>query len=240
MVFTPCALDFCETSMTAAHILIVEDEVKLARFIELELIAEGYELTVAHDGLNALTIVRESSPDMILLDWMLPGMSGVEICRRLRSTGSKVPIIFLTARDEISDRVAGLDAGANDYVVKPFSIEELLARIRAHLRLKTQEQDSNLLEFEDLKLDRLTREVFRGSRSIDLTAKEFDLLDYLLSHPRQVFTRDQILEQVWGYDFMGDSNIIEVYVRYLRLKLEESKEKRLVHTIRGVGYVIRE
>ena len=240
MVFTPCAVDFCETSMTAAHILIVEDEAKLARFIELELSAEGYELTVAHDGLNALTIVRESNPDMILLDWMLPGMSGVEICRRLRSTGVKVPIIFLTARDEISDRVAGLDAGANDYVVKPFSIEELLARIRAHLRLQTQEQDSNLLEFEDLKLNRLTRQVFRGLRSIDLTVKEFDLLEYLLSHPRQVFTRDQILEQVWGYDFMGDSNIIEVYVRYLRLKLEESKEKRLVHTIRGVGYVIRE
>ncbi|MCX5965747.1 MAG: response regulator transcription factor [Cyanobacteria bacterium] len=226
--------------MTAAHILIVEDEVKLARFVELELSAEGYEITVAHDGLNALTIARESNPDMILLDWMLPGMSGVEICRRLRSTGSKVPIIFLTARDEIADRVAGLDAGANDYVVKPFSIEELLARIRAHLRLKTQDQDSNVLEFEDLKLNRLTRQVFRGTRSIDLTVKEFDLLEYLLSHPRQVFTRDQILEQVWGYDFMGDSNIIEVYVRYLRLKLEEQKEKRLVHTIRGVGYVVRE
>jgi DNA-binding response OmpR family regulator len=226
--------------MTPAHILIVEDEVKLARFIELELGAEGYTITVAHDGLSALTIARESNPDMILLDWMLPGMSGVEICRRLRTTGNKVPIIFLTAKDEISDRVAGLDAGANDYVVKPFSIEELLARIRAQLRLNSSETDQNLLEFEDLKLNRLTRQVFRGVRSIDLTVKEFDLLEYLLSHPRQVFTRDQILEQVWGYDFMGDSNIIEVYVRYLRLKLEENKEKRLVHTIRGVGYVIRE
>ena len=226
--------------MAVSNILIVEDEVKLARFIELELTAEGYAITVAYDGLNALTMIRESNPDMVLLDWMLPGMSGIEICRRLRSTGNKVPIIFLTAKDEISDRVAGLDAGANDYVVKPFSIEELLARIRAHLRLKTQDQDSNLLEFEDLKLDRLTRQVFRGARSIDLTVKEFDLLEYLLSHPGQVFTRDQILEQVWGYDFMGDSNIIEVYVRYLRLKLEEQKEKRLVHTIRGVGYVVRE
>ena len=166
MMFTPCALDFRETSMTAAHILIVEDEVKLARFIELELSAEGYAITVAHDGLNALTIARESNPDMILLDWMLPGMSGLEICRRLRSTGGKVPIIFLTARDEIADRVAGLDAGANDYVVKPFSIEELLARIRAHLRLKTQNQHSNVLEFEDLKLNRLTRQEFRGTRSI--------------------------------------------------------------------------
>lgn len=225
--------------MTAAHILIVEDEIKLARFIELELSSEGYEITVAHDGLNALTLVRESSPDMILLDWMLPGMSGVEICRRLRSTGNKVPIIFLTARDEISDRVAGLDAGANDYVIKPFSIEELLARIRAHLR-QVQIDDANVLKFQDLKLDRLTRQVFRGPRSIELTVKEFDLLEYLLSNPRQVFTRDQILEKVWGYDFMGDSNIIEVYIRYLRLKLEDQNEKRLLHTIRGVGYVVRE
>ncbi len=225
--------------MMAAHILIVEDEVKLARFVELELSSEGYEITVVHDGLNALTLVRESSPDMILLDWMLPGMSGVEICRRLRSTGNKVPIIFLTARDEISDRVAGLDAGANDYVVKPFSIEELLARIRAHLR-QIQTDDSNVLRFQDLKLDRLTRQVFRGTRSIELTVKEFDLLEYLLSNPRQVFTRDQILEKVWGYDFMGDSNIIEVYIRYLRLKLEDQNEKRLLHTIRGVGYVVRE
>jgi DNA-binding response OmpR family regulator len=201
--------------------------------------SEGYEITVAHDGLNALILVRESSPDMILLDWMLPGMSGVEICRRLRSTGNKVPIIFLTARDEISDRVAGLDAGANDYVVKPFSIEELLARIRAHLR-QVQIDDANVLKFQDLKLDRLTRQVFRGPRSIELTVKEFDLLEYLLSNPRQVFTRDQILEKVWGYDFMGDSNIIEVYIRYLRLKLEDQNEKRLLHTIRGVGYVVRE
>jgi DNA-binding response OmpR family regulator len=225
--------------MSTSHILLVEDEVKLARFIELELTSEGYQISVAHDGMTALTLARESMPDIILLDWMLPGMTGVEVCRRLRSTGNKVPVIFLTARDEISDRVVGLDAGADDYVVKPFSIEELLARVRAHLR-RTQEEDADLLQFEDLKLNRRTREVFRGNRSIDLTVKEFDLLEYLLSHPRQVFTRDQILERVWGYDFMGDSNIIEVYVRYLRIKLEEQQEKRLVHTIRGVGYVVRE
>jgi DNA-binding response OmpR family regulator len=225
--------------MSTSHILLVEDEVKLARFIELELTSEGYQISVAHDGMTALTLARESMPDIILLDWMLPGMTGVEVCRRLRSTGNKVPVIFLTARDEISDRVAGLDAGADDYVVKPFSIEELLARVRAHLR-RTQEDAADLLQFEDLQLNRRTREVFRGSRSIDLTVKEFDLLEYLLSYPRQVFTRDQILERVWGYDFMGDSNIIEVYVRYLRLKLEEQQEKRLVHTIRGVGYVVRE
>ncbi|MCP6757517.1 MAG: response regulator transcription factor [Fischerella sp. CENA71] len=222
-----------------AHILLVEDEVKLARFVELELTTEGYQVSVAHDGITGLTLARESSPDLAILDWMLPGLSGVEICRRLRATGSSIPIILLTAKDEVSDRVAGLDAGADDYVVKPFSIEELLARIRAHLR-RTQETDEDILQFEDLKLNRRTREVFRDKRAIDLTVKEFDLLEYLLSHPRQVFTRDQILEKVWGYDFMGDSNIIEVYVRYLRLKLEENNEKRLIHTVRGVGYALRE
>ncbi|MCY7322168.1 MAG: response regulator transcription factor [Phormidesmis sp. CAN_BIN36] len=229
-----------------AHILLVEDEVKLARFVELELNSEGYRVSVAHDGMAGLAIARESEPDLVLLDWMLPGLTGVELCRRLRATGSKVPVILLTARDEVGDRVTGLDAGADDYVVKPFSIEELLARIRAHLR-RTQEPDVDRLQFEDLSLNRRTREVIRGQsaealhpeRAIELTAKEFDLLEYLLTHPRQVFTRDQILEQVWGYDFMGDSNIIEVYVRYLRLKLEENGEKRLVHTVRGVGYTLR-
>lgn len=225
--------------MAPIKILIVEDEVKLARLIELELTQEGYEITVAHDGLSALTFARESHFDLILLDWMLPEMSGVEICRRLRSTGDKVPIIFLTARDTINDRVTGLDAGANDYVVKPFSIEELLARIRAHLR-QTQPDQLSLRQFADLQLNCLTRQVFRGERLIDLTVKEFDLLQYLLSYPNQVFSREQILATVWGYDFTGDSNIIEVYVRYLRLKLEANQEKRLIHTIRGVGYVLRE
>lgn len=223
-----------------AHILLVEDEVKLAKFVELELGFEGYQVSVANDGLTGLTMARESQPDLILLDWMLPGMTGLEICRRLRSTGDKVPIILLTAKDEVSDRVAGLDAGADDYVVKPFSVEELLARVRARIRRTSEESSENVLQFEDLKLNRSTREVYRHSRLIDLTAKEFDLLEYLLSHPRQVITRDRILEEVWGYDFMGDSNIIEVYVRYLRLKLEANQEKRLIQTVRGVGYVLRE
>lgn len=222
-----------------SHVLVVEDEVKLAQFIELELKYEGYQVSVANDGLEGLTKARESNPDLVILDWMLPGISGLEICRRLRLTGNKVPIVLLTAKDAVEDRVAGLDAGADDYVVKPFSVEELLARVRAHLR-RNQEQDSDLLEFADLRLNRSTREVFRGNRAIELTAKEFDLLEYLLSHPRQVLTRDQILERVWGYDFMGDSNIIEVYVRYLRLKLEAQEEKRLIQTVRGVGYVLRE
>jgi DNA-binding response OmpR family regulator len=225
--------------LMSARILLVEDEVKLARFIELELSSEGYQIQVAHDGLTGLTLARESPPDLVILDWTLPGLTGLEICRRLRTTGNKLPIILLTARDEVSDRVAGLDAGADDYVVKPFSIEELLARIRVQLR-RHQEQAADLLQFSDLRLNRRTREVFRGERAIDLTAKEFDLLDYLLRHPRQVFTRDQILEHVWGYDFMGDSNIIEVYIRYLRLKLEDQGESRLIHTVRGVGYALRE
>ena len=184
-------------------------------------------------------LTRESRPDLVILDWMLPALSGIEICRRLRTTGDKVPIILLTAKDEVSDRVVGLDAGADDYVVKPFSIEELLARVRAHLR-RTQQADPDVLQFADLSLNRRTREVYRGKRSIDLTAKEFDLLDYLLTHPRQVITRSRILEQVWGYEFMGDSNIIEVYIRYLRLKLEANNEKRLLQTVRSVGYVLRD
>lgn len=221
------------------HILVVEDETKLAQFVEMELTHEGYQVTVAKDGMSGLTAAREVQPDLILLDWMLPGLSGLEVCRRLRTTGDKVPVILLTAKDEISDRVEGLDAGADDYMVKPFSIEELLARVRAHLR-RTHEEDPDQLEFADLTLNQRTREIFRQERAIELTAKEFDLLVYLMMNPRQVLTRDRILEQVWGYDFMGDSNIIEVYIRYLRLKLEENQEKRLIQTVRGVGYVLRE
>ena len=220
-------------------ILVVEDEQKLAKFLELELQYEGYEVLVAYDGMSGLTTARESEPDLILLDWMLPQISGLEVCRRLRTSGSKVPIILLTAKDEISDRVAGLDAGADDYIVKPFSIEELLARLRAHLR-RTNEEDPDELIFLDLSLNRRTREVKRGDRLIELTATEYDLMEYLISHPRQVLTREQILERVWGYDFGGDSNIIEVYVRYLRLKLESNKEKRIIQTVRGVGYVLKE
>ncbi|MEA5464202.1 response regulator transcription factor [Leptothoe sp. PORK10 BA2] len=226
-------------SDTSAKILVIEDEIQLAKFVQMELSYEGYDVAVANDGLSGLMAARDNVPDLILLDWMMPGLAGVEVCRRLRSTGSQMPIIFLTAKDDVADRVAGLDAGADDYVVKPFSIEELLARVRAHLR-RNDPQEVEALQFETLTLNRKTREVFRGNRGIELTAKEFDLLDYLIAHPRQVLTRDQILEKVWGYDFMGDSNIIEVYIRYLRLKLEAEDEKRLIQTVRGVGYVLRE
>ncbi len=222
------------------HILLVEDEVKLARFIELELSYEGYQVSVAYDGLTALTAARQLNLDLIILDWMLPGVSGLEICRRLRASGDKVPIILLTAKDEVSACVAGLDAGADDYVVKPFSLEELLARVRAHLRRSKETDSADILMFDDLSLNRSPGEVYRGQRLVELTAKDFDLLDYLLTHPRQVITRDRILEEVWGCDFMGDSNVIEVYIRYLRLKLEANNEKRLLQTVRGVGYVLRD
>jgi DNA-binding response OmpR family regulator len=222
-----------------SHILVIEDDVKVARFIEAELKIEGYQVSMIHNGLSGITAVREQQPDLLIVDWMLPGFLGVEICQRLRATGNRVPIIMLTAKDEVADRVSGLNAGADDYVTKPFSLAELLARVRAHLR-RAQPKAPEVLQFSDLSINRLTREVFRGSRQLELTAKEHDLLEYLLEHSRQVITRDQLLERVWGYDFMGDSNIIEVYIRYLRLKLEENQEKRLIYTVRSVGYVIRE
>lgn len=221
------------------RILIVEDDPKLSKFIESELSLEGYRVTVAYNGMDGLTMTRDAQPDLLILDWMLPGISGLDLCLRLRKTGVQLPIIMLTAKDEVPDRVAGLNAGADDYVTKPFSMEELLARVKARLR-RTHTEEPDVLEFEDLTLNRLTREVYRGTKLIELTAKEFDLLEFLIRHPRQVITRDRILEQVWGYDFMGESNIIEVYIRALRIKLEASNLKRLLHTVRGVGYVLRD
>jgi DNA-binding response OmpR family regulator len=223
-----------------SHILLVEDDQKLARFVELELTSEGYSVSVAGDGMAGLIAARELKPDLILLDWEMPGISGLEVCRRLRSTGIQVPVILLTGRSAVEDRVVGLDAGADDYLAKPFSIEELLARIRARLRSVKEEKEIYKLNFEDIFIDRLTHEVHRGKRVIELTPKEFDLLVYLLNHSRQVVSKNAILEKVWGYDFMGDSNIIEVYVRSLRLKLEKEGEKRLLHTIRGVGYILKD
>jgi len=228
-----------EPEPSSAHILVIEDEAKLARFVETELTCEGYRVSVASDGMAGLRAACDQNPDLVLLDWMLPGISGLEICRRLRSTGNRVPVVLMTARDEVADRAAGLDAGADDYVVKPFSIQELLARIRIYLRQPKRSRDGQLV-FMDLILDPVTREVTRGERQVELTAKEYDLLRYLMEHPRQVLTRQQILEHVWGCDFTGDSNIIEVYIRYLRLKIEGPGEKRLIQTVRGVGYVLRD
>lgn len=224
--------------MTTNSILVIEDDLKIAQLIASELTLEGYTVQVASNGADGLNIVRENVPDLIILDWMLPIMSGLDVCLRLRKTNIRVPIIMLTAKDEISDRVIGLNAGADDYVTKPFSIEELLARIKASLR-RVKSEYSEILAFEDLKLNLLTREVDRNGDIIGLTAKEFDLLEYFLRHPRQVLTRDQIISNVWGYDFIGESNIIDVYIRALRLKLEIHQSPRLIHTVRGVGYVLR-
>jgi two-component system response regulator MprA len=183
-------------------------------------------------------LARDNHPDLVVLDWMLPGMDGLEVCHRLR-TGGEVPIVMLTAKDTIQDRVQGLDAGADDYLVKPFNLDELLARVRALLR-RTQVKRIPVLEFADLKLDTGSRQASRGERMISLTAKEYELLDLFMRHPRQVLTREVIFDRVWGYDFGGESNVLEVYIRYLRQKLEDGGEDRLLQTVRGVGYVIRE
>ena len=225
------------------QILMVEDELEIAQAVQTELDYEGYEVTLAHDGLTGLTTARQSEFDLILLDWMLPGMTGVEICRRLRQTANSVPIIFLTAQDDICDRVNGLDAGANDYLVKPFSIEELLARVRGTLRrnkYNKQNKSKNMLIFADIKLNLLTRQVFRGEREVELTTKEFKILQYLLTNPGQVLSRQQILDRAWDHDLVESDRIVEVHIRHLRQKLEAKGEPRLIQTVRGIGYVLRE
>jgi two-component system response regulator MprA len=220
-------------------ILVVEDEEQIASFLRRGLTYEGYEVETAADGSAALAKARDSRPDLVVLDLMLPGMDGLEVCRRLRTAHSSLPILILTARDSVSDRVQGLDAGSDDYMVKPFALAELLARVRALLR-RAGPGEPEILQFGDLKLDTGTRQVYRGETKIDLTSKEFDLLELFLRHPRQVLTRETIYDRVWGYDFGGESNIIEVYIRYLRQKLEADGRSRLLYTVRGVGYVLRE
>lgn len=220
------------------RILVVEDEDKISDLLRRGLSYEGYRVDVARDGQTGLNLARDNPPDLVILDWMLPGMDGLEVCRRLRS-GGPVPIIILTARDSVADRVIGLDAGADDYMIKPFSFDELLARLRALLR-RASPQSPEVLKFADLTLDTGTRRAFRAERAIDLTAKEYELLELFMRNPRQVLTRDVIFDRVWSYDFGGESNIIEVYIRYLRQKLEGENEARLLHTVRGVGYVLRE
>ncbi|MDZ4771107.1 MAG: response regulator transcription factor [Chloroflexota bacterium] len=225
--------------MSGERILLVEDEARIAQFVERALIYEGYRVSVARDGQTGLSSARDNPPDLVVLDWMLPGLDGLEVCKRLRAAGD-VPILMLTAKDELRDRVQGLDAGADDYLVKPFEIDELTARVRALFRRSTPQSKPEVLRFADLALDTGTHRAYRGDRAIDLTAKEYELLELFMRNPRQVLTRDVIFDRVWGYDFGGESNIIEVYVRYLRQKTEQSEEARLVHTVRGVGYVLRE
>lgn len=220
------------------RILIIEDDPAILKLLQRGLAYEGYVVDTAVDGRSGLLMARDNQPDLVVLDWMLPGMDGLEVCHRLR-TGGEVPIVMLTAKDTIQDRVQGLDAGADDYLVKPFNLDELLARIRALLR-RTQVKRIPILEFLDLKLDTGSRQASREDRVISLTAKEYELLDLFMRHPRQVLTREVIFDRVWGYDFGGESNVLEVYIRYLRQKLEAGDEARLIHTVRGVGYVMRE
>ena len=219
-----------------ARILIADDDDRIVASLRRALAYEGYEVTTASGGVEALASARTRLPDLVILDVMMPGLDGIEVCRRLRE-GGEVPILMLTARDGTADRVLGLDSGADDYLVKPFAYDELLARVRALLRRGGGVR--HIVTHEDVTLDRESRDVRRGSRAISLTAKEFELLEHLLRHPRRVFTRDQLLETVWGYDASAMSNVIDVYVGYLRQKLEEGGEPRLIQTVRGVGYALR-
>lgn len=223
---------------TPLRILVIEDEERIRQFLQRGLTYEGYRVDVAEDGQIGLDIARESPPDLVLLDVMLPGLDGIEVCRRLRA-GGDLPILMLTAKEAIEDRVAGLDAGADDYLVKPFAFDELLARIRALLR-RAQPAKPDVYRFADLELDTGTRQGKRGGALFDLTAKEYELLELFMRNPRRVLTREIIYDRVWGYDFGGESNIIEVYVRYLRQKTEAGDQSRLIHTVRGIGYVLRD
>ncbi|OAB36529.1 response regulator transcription factor [Paenibacillus glacialis] len=226
------------------YILIVEDEERIARVLEIELESEGYRVAKAGNGLDALEMYRAGGIDLILLDVMLPGMSGIELLRKIRVNDSQISILLLTARGSIEDKVSGLDLGANDYITKPFVIEELLARVRAALRLRSLQMEQVIsepwLSVGNLKLNESTREVFRGNDTIDLTPREFDLLVYLLKNQRQVLGREQILSAVWGYDYFGDTNVIDVYIRYVRKKIDRASEPDLIHTVRGVGYVLKD
>lgn len=225
--------------MASPRILAVDDDPKILSLMRRGLAFAGYAVDLAPDGETALSSARDRPPDLVVLDVMLPGMDGLEVCRRLRAGEPNLPILMLTAKDRVPDRVAGLDAGADDYLVKPFAFDELLARIRALLR-RARPLEGDLLSFADLSLDPRTREVFRGERRVDLTTREYDLLEFFLRHPRQVLSRDQLFQGVWGSDFLGGSNVIDVSVMRLREKLEAGGEARLIHAIRGVGYSLRE
>ena len=226
--------------MERKKIILIEDEIKLARFVELELKYEGYDVTVCNDGREGLNRILAENFDMILLDLMLPGLSGIEICRRVRKV-SQIPIIMLTAKDEVIDKVAGLDSGADDYLTKPFAIEELLARMRvAFKHSEGNITKKTILQVQDLEIDTEKRMVTVGDTVVDLTKKEYELLTYLVQNKNIVLTREQILNEVWGYSYIGETNVVDVYIRYLRAKIDEAFAKKYIHTIRGVGYYVKE
>lgn len=225
--------------MAGQKILLVEDEVKISRFLELELTHEGYEVVKAYDGRTGLEKALEEAFDLIILDIMLPSVNGLEILRRIRKN-SDIPVIMLTAKDETMDKVMGLDMGADDYVTKPFAIEELLARIRVALKRKTFAEQDKVLQVHDLKLDLAKYLLTFKNEPIDLTKREFELLKYLLKNKNIVLTRDKILEAVWGYDYVGDTNVVDVYIRYLRSKIDDRFNIKFIHTVRGVGYLLKD
>ena len=226
------------------RLLLVDDEPKLTEFLRMELEVEGYDVQIANDGASGLIALRgEPAPDLVLLDWNLPDFTGLDICRRIRSTGMTVPVLMLTGYDEVKDKVEALDAGVDDYLVKPFSIEELLARLRAlHRRvqaLQPQSSEPEVLRIGDLELNQANHDVRRGSRSIQLSNKEYQLLVFLMRSPNKVQSRLEILHGVWGESFYGDDNLLDVYIRYLRQKVESPEEPKLIHTVRGVGFMMR-
>ncbi|HET8568633.1 MAG TPA: response regulator transcription factor [Candidatus Limnocylindria bacterium] len=228
-----------EPGARAARILVVDDDENVTNMLRRALSFEGYSVATARDGNEALRRALELAPDLVVLDVMLPGIDGVEVCRRLRAGDPGLAILMLTAKDAAADQVMGLDAGADDYLVKPFTLDVLAARVRAQLRRK-QPSDVEVLRYADLALDTGTRSARRGTREIALTSTEYDLLLQFMRHPRQVLDKERLTEKVWGYDFGGNYNVLEVYVRYLRQKLEAGGEPRLIHTLRGAGYVLRE
>ena len=221
-------------------VLIADDDQKLLKMVRRTLAYEGFQVITATNGLEALARMESGAPDLLVLDWMMPELDGLELLTRLRETDNDIPVLMLTARDAVEDRVTGLNRGADDYLVKPFAPSELLARIQALLRRAKTDRSEAPLIFADLYLNPVTRQTRRGDRSFELTPKEFELFYLLMRHPRQVLVRDRILEEVWGYDFGGEDNVLEVYIGYLRRKTEAGGEPRLIQTIRGVGYVLRE
>ncbi|WP_419961292.1 response regulator transcription factor [Psychrobacillus sp. BM2] len=226
-------------------VLIVEDEKNIARVLQLELEFEGYAVDIAYTGIDGLIKYREQKWDLVLLDLMLPGLNGLDVLRRIRATEDETPVILLTAKNNTEDKVTGLDLGANDYVTKPFEIEELLARVRSAIRFAKSSTpvpilDENVHIFESLLLNEQTREITNSGMSINLTPREYDLLLYMMKHPNQVLTREQLLDAVWGFDYYGDTNVVDVYIRYVRKKLEENQQSSHIQTVRGVGYVLKE
>ncbi|WP_338542685.1 response regulator transcription factor [Paenibacillus tundrae] len=222
-------------------ILIVDDDEKIVSMLRRGLAFEGYEVQTASNGAEGLSKLMDKEPDIVVLDVMMPQIDGFEVCRRLREAGSKVPVLMLTAKDEVQSRVTGLDTGADDYLVKPFALEELLARVRALLRRKADivDKQDNRLVYEDIVLDNDSREVLRDGQRLELTAKEFELLNLFMQNPKRVLSRDLIMDKIWGYDYSGESNVLEVYIAMLRQKTEEYGGKRLIQTIRGAGYILR-